>query len=225
MSGVVGNGVLICLVRMIGSNVWDVFCRAYIANKPGFSYYMWLCGWYLFTQPTLHMRLHTVWFSYTVLLTGIYPYMDALRYLKSRMQTAVSLLLLSSVLIVQDVRAQDPTVYNFPIGYTQCYSCQAGSYIESEGSGQCKACGPGFYQDVNGSTFCKACPEGEWKVPNAAVVFARVAITCSETFRHLQPQRWRYLRRFLHQVQSWHVLDAHQSVEPRRVPELPRWHV
>jgi len=129
------------------------------------------------------MRLHTVWFSYTVLLTGIYPYMDALLYLKSRMQTAVSLLLLSSVLIVQDVRAQDPTVYNFPIGYTQCYSCQAGSYIESEGSGQCKACGPGFYQDVNGSTFCKACPEGEWKVPNTAVMFARV---CNNLLRKFQ---------------------------------------
>lgn len=57
--------------------------------------------------------------------------------------------------------ASQATVYNFPIGYTQCYSCQAGSYVESEGSGQCKACGPGFYQDVNGSTFCKACPEGE----------------------------------------------------------------
>lgn len=57
--------------------------------------------------------------------------------------------------------AQDPNVYNFPIGYTQCYSCQAGSYVEEEGSGQCKACGPGYYQDVNGSTSCKPCPEGE----------------------------------------------------------------
>ena len=50
--------------------------------------------------------------------------------------------------------------YTFPVGYTQCYSCQAGTFVGAEGSGQCVACSPGFYQDSNGSSACNECPEG-----------------------------------------------------------------
>ena len=66
-------------------------------------------------------------------------------------------------LVAAELFLQLPTAhaqYNFPIGYTQCYSCQAGTFIGAEGSGECLACGPGFYQDSNGSSACNECPEG-----------------------------------------------------------------
>ena len=63
-------------------------------------------------------------------------------------------------LFQQMPRMADAQLYNFQIGYTQCYSCQAGTFIGTEGSGECIACQPGYYQDSNGSSVCSECPEG-----------------------------------------------------------------
>ena len=72
---------------------------------------------------------------------------------------------LLAALVVGSLSQQMPQLasaqpYNFQIGYTQCYSCQAGTYIGAEGSGDCIACEPGYYQDSNGSSVCSECPEG-----------------------------------------------------------------
>jgi hypothetical protein len=63
-------------------------------------------------------------------------------------------------LCTSSVATVSATAYNFPIGYTQCYACQAGSFVSGEGSGQCTACGPGKYQDGQASSDCVECPEG-----------------------------------------------------------------
>lgn len=72
-------------------------------------------------------------------------------------------LVLLSFSSIPSVGAQSPansTSYSFPIGYTQCYSCDAGTFIGSEGSGQCQACQAGYFQSSPGSSACDECPMG-----------------------------------------------------------------
>lgn len=71
---------------------------------------------------------------------------------------ALAFLMLATV---QTSHAQSNIVYNFPIGFTTCYSCSLGTYVGTEGAGTCQACQPGFYQDQGGSSLCKECPAGE----------------------------------------------------------------
>jgi hypothetical protein len=61
----------------------------------------------------------------------------------------------------QSANAQQGNLtYSFNIGYTQCFSCKLGTFVDAEGSGTCQACGTGYFQDSNGSSICKECPAG-----------------------------------------------------------------
>lgn len=126
-----------------------------VDSKPSRGYIMHLPMWQVFICTAIWFCAQGFQPSHGALRFVVQKKQAILRFRKMDSAIRASLVALVLTLIVHEVDA----TYNFVLGATQCYACQAGTF-STAASGTCSSCEAGYYQDSGTSSSCKPCPEG-----------------------------------------------------------------